>query len=134
VKIKSRKYLSFFVFIFYKRKFELIQQVFIGGIVKNIQSVAECAGVNIYKGSKYFIPKRKNIGVIGIGQGLLVMMVHLVHIGRNKYPRNRPVDPFGNFDICMVEVGKNCGYASVKEIDSNRNSCSKYSYNGKAFS
>src|SRR5690606_29302209 len=86
------------------------------------------------KSSQHSVPQRKNIAIVGIGKGLLIMMMCFMHIRRNENPGYGLIYPLRHFNICMIEMGKNCRNTSVKKIYSYWNSCYYYSYYSKAFS
>jgi hypothetical protein len=57
-------------------------------------------------GSKQPVPDRKNISIVGVCVWLDIMMVNLMHIRRNDYPAQDIVQPQGQGDVGVVELGE----------------------------
>ncbi len=58
-----------------------------------------------YIGAEDPIPKGKNIAIVPVGEGLPVVVMHPVHTRGNQYPPERPIQPAGQTDVRVVELG-----------------------------
>ena len=83
------------------------QSVVFGRIGVGVHAVDHLAAVQGLKSAENTVPNREDIPVIGIGVGQAVVVVHLVHIGRDQNPTQGFVQFSRQCDIGVVELRKN---------------------------
>lgn len=71
-----------------------------------INAEDEFVVVHLGKSAKQAIPNRENITVIRVGIRQYVMVVYPVHSRRDNDPAQRIIQPLGDQDVGMVELGK----------------------------
>ena len=71
-----------------------------------VKAVFDLGWFQVLVGAEQPVPNRKHCAIIAVGIRLLPMMVHFVHIGRNKDVAQWLVDPAGQANICVGKLGE----------------------------
>ena len=106
-----------------KRNLELIEDVLICGIVKDVKSVADFFGIVIDECSEEAVPDGKDVAVVGVGPGALIVVMKFVHVRRDEDVAQRFVKPSGEVDVRVGEVGEEYRTNPVEEVERKGGAC-----------
>lgn len=69
-----------------------------------IDSVLDFVPIQGLEGAEKPVPNGENVSVVGVGVGLDVVMMDLVHVRRDDEIANGVVEPFWHHNVCMIEL------------------------------
>ena len=69
-----------------------------------INSILDFIPIQGLEGSEQAIPNRENVAIIGVGVGLDVVVMDLVHVWRDNKETNGFVEPLWHYDIGVIEL------------------------------
>lgn len=96
-----------------------------------INAIDDFFAVQFHIRAEQTIPKREDIAVIGVRIRQFVVVVYLVHIGRDDDPAQRVVQPLRQADIGMVELRQQHRHRLIHEHNPDRRTRQHHSHRGE---
>lgn len=96
-----------------------------------VNTVNKFIPIFIAIGSKKTVPNRKNIAIVAIGIGELVMVMNFMHIGRNYKIAEHEIQFARQYDIGMIELGEDYREGLIGKNQPHRTTNKEYSNCGK---